>query len=134
MQDRAIMKISTRFVSTALILTLILCVGIWIFEAQTKFFRKAYDEIILDNRGHYLSCEQLPSEAEVRRMVGDHQDVIKKIEQIKPGFVGVEIDTSTCPGKADVLFWYGTHKDRVLIEDIIAGDTFYGIPYRLQNR
>jgi hypothetical protein len=128
------MKASAKFIFAALILVLILCVGVWIFEAQTKFFRRAYDEIVLDNRSHYLPCQQLPSEAEVRRMVEDHQDVIKKIEQVKPGFVGVDIDTSTCPGKADILFWYGTHEDRVLIEDIIAGDTFYGIPYRLENR
>ena len=128
------MKASAKIVSAALTLILILCVGIWILEAQTKFFRIAYDEIVLDNNNHYLSCEQLPSEAEVRRMMEDHQNVIKKIEQIKPGFVGVEMDTSTCPGKADILFWYGTHEDRVLIEDIIAGDTFYGIPYRLENR
>jgi len=128
------MKISTSFVSTALTLTLILYVGVWIFEAQTKFFRRAYDEIALDNRNHYLSCEQLPSEAEVGRVVEAHQADIQKIEQVNPGFVGVEIDASTCPGKADILFWYGTHQDRLLIEDIISGDAFYGVPYRLQNR
>src|SRR6266496_2878449 len=127
------MKISARFVSAVLLLTLVLCVGISILEVQTKFFRKTYDEIILDNRGHYLACEQLPLEAEVRRVMENHQDVIKKIEQIKPGFVGVEMDTSNCPGKADILFWYGTHEDRLQIEGIIAGDTFYGIPYRLEN-
>src|SRR5215216_1170108 len=128
------MKASAKIVSAALILVLILCIGIWILEAQTKFFRKVYDEIILDNRGHYLSCEQLPSAAEVKRVVEDHEDFIKKIEQIKPGFVGVEMDTSSCSGKADILFWYGTLEDRVLIEEIIVGDTFYGIPYRLENR
>lgn len=128
------MKTSARFVSTALLLILILCVGIWIFEAQTKFFRRAYDEIVLDNRNHYLSCEQLPSEVEVMQVMEEHQGVIKKIEQINPGFVGVEMDTSTCPGKADVVFWYGTHEDRLLVEDMIEGETFYGIPYRLQNR
>ena len=108
--------------------------GIWILEAQTKIFRKTYDEVILDNRNHYLSCVQLPSEAEVRRVMEAHQDVVTRIEQIKPGFVGMEIDTSTCPGKADILFWYGTHQDRLLIESIIADDTFYGIPYRLANQ
>jgi len=128
------MKISTRFVSIALILTLILCVGVWIFEAQTNFFRRAYDEIALDNRNHYLSCEQLPSEAEVRRVMEAHQAEIQRIEQVNPDFVGVEMDTSTCPGKVDILFWYGTHQDRLLIEDIIAGDTFHGVPYRMQNR
>ena len=128
------MKISTRFGLIALILILILCVGIWILEAQTKFLRKAYDEIVLDNRGHYLSCEQLPSEVEVRRVMESHENELQRIEQINPGFVGVELDTSTCPGQADILFWYGTHQDRLLIEDIIAGDTFYGLPYRLENR
>lgn len=128
------MKTSVRFIWTAFLLTLILCMGIWILEAQTKFFRSAYDEIVLDNRNHYLSCEQQPAEAEVRRVMDEHQDVIKKIEQINPGFVGVEMETSICPGKADLLVWYGTHEDRLLIEDIIAGETFYGIPYRLQNR
>jgi hypothetical protein len=128
------MKTSTKFVPTALLLILILCAGIWILEAQTKFFRRAYDEIILDNRNHYLSCNQLPSEVEVRRVVETHQDVIKRIEQINPGFVGVEMDNSTCPGKADILFWYGTHEERLRIEALIAGETFYGIPYRLENR
>jgi hypothetical protein len=125
------MKISTRLIT---ILTLIFCVGIWIIEVQTRFLIRTYDNVVLDNRNHYLSCEQLPSEAEVRQVMETHQDVIKKIEQINPGFVGVEIDTSTCPGKADILFWYGTHQDRLLIESIIADDTFYGIPYRLNNR
>ena len=128
------MKNSARLISVTLILFLLLCVGIWILEAQTKFFRKIYDQVIFDNRNHYLSCEQLPSESEVRQVMEAHQDVIERIEQIDPGFVGVEMDTSTCPGKADILFWYGTHQDRLLIESTIADDTFYGIPYRLQNR
>ncbi|HXQ32762.1 MAG TPA: hypothetical protein VN843_01950 [Anaerolineales bacterium] len=113
---------------------LVLCLGILIVESQTKFFRKTYDEIILDNRNHYLPCEELPAEADVRRVMEAHQDAIEKVKQINPGFVGVEMDTSTCPGKADILFWYGTHRDRLLIEAIIADDTFYGIPYRLVNQ
>ena len=127
------MKNSTRSLLAVLALILILCMGIWILEAQTKILRKTYDEVILDNRNHYLSCDQLPSESEVRQVIETHQDVIAKIEQINPGFVGVEVDTSTCPGRADILFWYGTHQDRLLIESIIADDVFYDIPYRLQN-
>jgi len=96
--------------------------------------RKTYDEVVLDNRNHYLSCEQLPSESEVRQVMEAHQDVIEKIEQISPGFIGVEMDASTCPGKADIIFWYGTHQDRLQIEGIINADTFYGIPYRLVNQ
>ena len=128
------MKTSAKFVSAVLAIILILCVGIWILESRTKFLRKTYDEFLLDNRNHYLTCEQLPLEADVRRVMETHQDIIEKIEQINPGFVGVELDTSTCPGKADIIFWYGTHQDRLLIESIIADDTFYGIPYRLVNQ
>ena len=128
------MRISARPIATVVALALVLCVGIWIVEAQTKFLSKIYDEVVLDNRNHYLSCQQLPTEAEVMRVVEAHRDTIKEIEQVKPGFVGMEIDTSTCPGKGDILFWYGTHQDRLQIESIIADDTFYGIPYRLQNR
>jgi hypothetical protein len=116
------------------ILAFALCVAAWIVESQTNFFRKIYDDVILDNRNHYLSCEQLPSEEEVRRVMEAHQDTIEKIEQVNPGFVGTEMDTSTCPGKADILFWYGTHQDRLQIESLIADDTFYEVPYRLENR
>jgi len=113
---------------------MVICVVIWIIELQTKILRKTYDEIVLDNRNHYLSCEELPTEAEVRRVMEANQDVIEKIEQINPGFIGVEMDASTCPGKADILFWYGTHQDRLLIESMIADNTFYGIPYGLVNQ
>ena len=126
------MKISARLILTVLVL--ILCAGVLVLESQTKFFRKTYDEIVLDNRNYYLSCAQLPTEAEVRQVMEAHQDVIEKIEQINPGFVGAEMDMSTCIGKADIIFWYGTHQDRLQIESIIAGHTFYGIPYRLINQ
>lgn len=128
------MKRSARFVLVVLALAALLCIGVLIIELQTKLFRKIYDKVILDNRNHYLSCEELPSEFDVRRVMETHQDVIVRIEQINPGFVGVELDTSTCPGKADIIFWYGTHQDRLLIESIISADTFYGVPYRLRNQ
>lgn len=126
------MKKSARL--SLVLLVFVLCVGMWIFESQMKFFRKIYDNVILDNRNHYLSCDRLPTEGEVRRTMQAQRDMIDRIEQINPGFVGVEMDTSSCPGKADILFWYGTHQDRLLVEGIIADDTFYGIPYRLENR
>lgn len=49
------------------------------------------DEMILDNCNHYLSCDQMPSEAEVMRMMDEHQDVIREIEQINPAFVGIAL-------------------------------------------
>jgi len=105
-----------------------------IVEWQFKVVQRAYDHFILDNRNHYLSCNDLPTRLEIERIVNQHGDVIQQIEQVAPGFVGLEIDSLTCEGKADLLIWYGTHEQRIAIEEIIADDTFFGIPYRLQNR
>jgi hypothetical protein len=105
-----------------------------IVEWQFNVIQRGYDRFILDNRNHYLSCQELPAKVEVERVIEQHRDVIQQIEQVEPGFVGVEIDSLTCEGKADLLIWYGTHQQRVAIEQIVAGETFFGIPYRLQNR
>lgn len=88
----------------------------------------------MDNKNHYLPCDKLPTEVEVNRTVQVHQNIVEAIEKVNSGLVGVEIDTTTCPGKADLLIWYGSHTDRIQIEKIIDGDTFFGIPYRLNNR
>jgi len=134
MQDITSMTNLTKSIIVILTIIMILSVGILIVESQTKFFRRTFDELVLDNRNHYLSCEELPTESEVRQVMEAHQDVIARIEQINLGFVGVDMDTSTCPGKADIIFSYGTHQDRLQIESIINDDAFYGIPYRLVNQ
>ncbi len=111
-----------------------LCLGVFVLEAQTKVLHRIMDDIVFDNRNHYLPCEKLPTEPEVREVVEAHPEIIQQLEQVNPGGVGMEIDASTCPGRADLLIWYASHQNRLDIEKIIAGETFYGIPYRLQNR
>jgi hypothetical protein len=114
---------------------IIACIGvIAVIEVQTKIIRRAYDNFVLDNKNHYLPCEKLPTEAEVRKIVEQHQVTIRAIEQVNPGFVGVDIDTWTCSGRGDLVIWYASHQDRLALERIIGSDTFFGIPYRLQNR
>lgn len=117
-----------------LCVAVLLCGNLIILESQSKFFRRFFDEVILDNKNHYLSCQQLPILSEVEEVITAHQDVVKQIEQINPGFVGVYIDSTQCPGRADIVIWYGSHQDRLTIESIIADTTFFGIPYRLNNR
>src|SRR5919108_630763 len=112
----------------------LLCALAAIVEMQFKILRHGYDRFILDNRNHYLSCQDLPAKIEVERIVEQHRDVVQQIQEVAPGSVGVEVNSSTCDGKADLLIWYGTHQQRVAIEQIIGSNTFYGIPYRLQNR
>ena len=129
------MKDSLRKNAVRLIIGLLLtCVTGVIVETRLKVLQRAYDNFVMDNRNHYLVCKDLPGKLEVERIVEQHTDVLEQIQQIAPGFVGVEIDSVTCEGKADLLIWYGIHQQRIAIEEIIAGDTFFGIPYRLQNR
>ena len=111
-----------------------MCAIATMVELQLKVLRRGYDHFILDNRNHYLSCQDLPPRIEVERITEQHRDIIQQIQQVAPGFVGVEIDSLACEGKADILIWYGTREQRNAIEEIIGDDTFFGIPYRLQNR
>ena len=117
-----------------LIGVLFTCVTATIIETRFKVIQRAYDHFVMDNRNHYLSCQELPPKVEVERILEQHKDAIQQIQEVAPGFVGAEVDSYTCEGKADLLIWYGTHEQRVAIEQIIAADTFFGIPYRLQNR
>jgi hypothetical protein len=125
---------SRKFVFLAILGVLLGCATAIAAEARFKVAQRAYDNFALDNRNHYLSCQDLPFKSEVERIVGQHQDTIEQIEQVAPGSVGVEIDDISCPARADLLIWYGTHQERVAIEKIIGADTFFGVPYRLQNR
>jgi hypothetical protein len=97
------------------------------------WLREVGDDLIYDSKQHYLACDQLPTAEDVARVVSEHQETVQKIEQVNPGLVMVQIDTHTCLGRADFVILYATHRDRVEIEKIINGDTFFGIPYKLIN-
>ena len=129
---KVIMNKSSKIIAIVSIVV-VACLFLVVVEAQTKVLRHTIDNFVYDNKNHYLPCEKLPTEAEVREIVQEHHDVIQAIEQVNPGFVGIDIDTS-CAGKADLLIWYASHASRLEIEKIIGGDTFFGIPFRLNNQ
>lgn len=83
--------------------------------------------------GRFLNCDELPPSSEVTRIVEQHQETIKRIEEVNPDAIYVVIDSHTCPGKAGIIFNYNTGRQRVAIKAIIDGETFFGVPYRLQN-
>lgn len=119
---------------TPVLIIIIACLAMIVIEVQTKIILRAYDDFVLDSKNHYLPCEELLAEEQASRIVEQHQDAIRAIEQVNPGFVGVEVDASSCPGRADLLIWYASHQDRLAIQRLIGNETFFGIPYRLQNR
>lgn len=110
------------------------CAIATLIETRFHVLQRGYDNLILDNRNHYLPCDDLPAKADVEIVVEQHRDVIQQIKEVAPDFVDVEIDSATCEGQADLLIWFGTHQQRIAIEEIIGDETFFGIPYRLQNR
>lgn len=128
------MRISVRVLIPAIIVISVLCLALLFLEVQTKVIRRARDNFLFDNWNHYLPCEELPTEIEVREVVEAHQQLIQEIERVNPGLVGVEINASVCAGKADIVIWYASHQNRLAIEKILDSDTFHGVPYRLQNR
>lgn len=115
-------------------IVLMICLGILIVETQTKITRQWIDNVIYDNRNHYLSCKRLPLLPEVENIIQEHQDVIQQIEAVNPGLVGIEVNTCGAGQHADITFWYASHQDRIAIEQIIGSDTFFGVPYNLSNR
>lgn len=126
---------SKSWKTTAIVTIIVtLCLGALSVEAHTKIIRRALDDLIYDNKNHYLPCDKLPTEVEVNRVVQEHQNIVEAIKKVNPGLVGVEIDSTTCSARADLLIWYASHENRLEIEKIIGDDTFFGIPYRLSNR
>ena len=103
------------------------------FLVRGHVLGRLYNDIVLDNFDHFLPCEKLPASAEVNRILDEHEDVLEAIRDVNPGFIFVEVEESTCPGRADIIISYATHQDRLAIEEVLGGDTFFGVPYRLRN-
>ena len=67
------------------------------------WLRDLGNDLIYDSKKHHLSCDQLPASEEVARVVLEHQETVQKIEDVNPGFVMVQIDIHTCPGRSEDL-------------------------------
>jgi len=126
-------KTRQRFL-LALAALLLIFLAALLLEKQTHLFGRYISDRLYDSRDHYLPCSALPTEAEVRRTLQEHRDMIAAIEQVHPEHAGVEVDDTSCPGRADLIIWYASHQDRVAIEGLLASGTFHGVPVRLQNR
>lgn len=90
-------------------------------------------EFIVQPDNTKVACNKLPSAEEVQKVLTEHEDVIKKLEKMSDtNSIWFDIDTERCPGKADVLIYYGTESQRKQIKEKI-GEKFFGVPYRMFN-
>ena len=78
-----------------------------------------------DRKG--LPCERLPTLEYVQRVLDEHRAEWRQVQEHSDW---VEVDTERCPGKADLVIYYPTNRDKVWIRQRIS-DTFFGIPYRM---
>jgi hypothetical protein len=115
------------------VLAATMCCGAALSLVRGNVPGRLYNEIVLDNYDHFLPCEELPRAAEVDRIVEEHEDVTRAIQDVNPGHIFVEVDYSSCPGRADIVISYATHQDRLAIEEIIGGHSFFGVPCRFRN-
>jgi len=131
----AIIKDMNRLKKLSIVLIIISGLVTLLVLIKTELILRIYDNLILDSKNHYLPCEQLPLIARVEQVVKEHQDVIREIEQVNPGFVFVTMGTyEDCIDKSDIVISYASHQNRLKIEKIINNETFFGIPYTLHNR
>ena len=85
------------------------------------------------NRYHNVSCRELPTREEVVAIVSAHSDVVRRIENVNPGFVRFSVSSQpSCSEKADILIDFASKQDSEEIQ-LIIGDTFFGVPYRMTN-
>ena len=112
----------------ALIIILVIIVSIGSIPIVILAF--SIYETIKDNSG--LPCEALPDIETVRQIIEDHQDLIEEIENTSPGNVWVEIN-ERCDGKGELFIYYDTIYTKNKIKELIGGDTFFGVPYRMFN-
>ncbi|MEK7157620.1 MAG: hypothetical protein AAB688_00915 [Patescibacteria group bacterium] len=123
--------------NTLPIILLIVCclIILSIFLIKTKLILKIYNNIVLDNKEHYLSCDELPTADKVKQVMNEHQNTLREIEQINPGHVFVTAgDYENCVDKSDIVISYPSHQNKLEIEKIINGKTFFGVPYKLRNQ
>jgi hypothetical protein len=122
-----------KFVIIFFVIVLLIGAAV-IAEKQTLILRRAVDAWLYGSYFHYLPCEALPTDAEVRQALQDHADVAQAIREVNPGNVGIMIG-SPCWDKADLTIWYNDRADRQVIETFLSADRlFFGIPVNLDGQ
>lgn len=121
-------QMNTKFKSWSSLILISLAAAIWVTECSDL-----YNDIILDNREHGLSCAELPTVDEVNHIVAEHQEQVQQILDVSHEQVWFDVDSGTCPQHADIIISYSTNQHRRAIEAILGSDTFFGVPIRLRN-
>ena len=99
-----------------------------VVEARTYYGRDLLMETVYGSKPHRVPCDQWPTPDEVRRVIDQHQEVVRQIESINPGFTVLDINTLSCPERADIQILYATARDREAIKLILGDGKYSGLP------
>lgn len=78
-------------------------------------------------------CSQMPTIAEVEKILNDRKSKVDQIKKVNLGFVDVSVQASkNCVGKGIILVSHPSEKDCNLLKQLL-GNSFYGVPYKLIN-
>ena len=78
----------TRRLGTAfpvVVILVLVCSGLALGWLKSNAIRGLYNDLVLDNKDHFLSCADLPTLAEVEQVVERHRETIDQIKQVNPG-------------------------------------------------
>lgn len=105
-----------------------------VVEVSTYYVRDQFHQSFYGAKPHRVPCKDWLTPGEVQRILEDHLDVVHRIEAINPGFVAVNVNTISCPGKADIRIYYATAADRQAIKSELGESKYlFGVPYQLHN-
>lgn len=119
-----------------IVLPLMLCMVLGvIFLIANHVPQRLVDDLLYDNYNHYLPCERLPKSSEIKQVLLQNADAVAQLHAISHD-VDIQLGGTRCPGTdyADIVIYYPGHSQRVEIEGILGGKTFFGIPVRWRNR
>lgn len=126
-------KAKTIWLTLSSIILFIAVIFIYVISIEDNIVTITLDDVLYDNKKSYASCEDLPTVEEARKVLIDHDDVVKKITSIDSVTVNVSDNNPNCPDKGLIVISYGGHDQRLQIEKIINSDKFFGLPYDLIN-
>jgi hypothetical protein len=121
------MSKTTKYIIASLGIIVLVC-----FAIGLPLVRNINDRL-MGNKTVYLNCDQLPDIKQVEAAIKEHGDMIKRIEEINPGLIFTTMSSKDeCPEKGFLVIVFGGYNESVKIEALL-GDTFFGIPYQLEN-
>ena len=77
-------------------------------------------------------CTELPPAEVAQATLEKNQELVRRLDKVRPNSVSVYPDPDRCPGRADIVVTYATVDDYRKLKQIL-GDDFDGVPYRLLN-